>query len=830
MYPISEIQQPFIDAILQHDTVVLTAPPGAGKSTVLPLWLLDIDAFKGKKIYLLQPRRIAAKMIALYLASQLQEEVGQRVGYRLKHDVCVSKHTQLEVITEGILTQIMQSDPEMNDCAMILLDEFHERSVHADLAFAIARDIQQGFNESLKLVLMSATLDVEYLQSALPDAVFLHSQGKSFPVDIHYAPANALDWQLHATKEIKRALTQYQGSILVFLPGVKDINFIARQLSESQHEDVKVVALHGSLTPQQQQLAIAHQTGQRKVVLSTNIAETSLTIEGIRIVIDAGFEKAAKYDPNVRSNRLVVQQIAKSSATQRAGRAGRLSEGVCIRLYDKEAYARRPAQHESEILRTDLLPVVLEAARWGVTALSQLPLLTLPVLVTENLAWQELKQLKIVDDNRKLTAHGDSVAAFPTSPRFAHMLIGGKSIEQKHEIHGLAYLACILVSLLEEKDILSGDQGRNQTDINRRVMLWRDAPKRFEHIGRQVTRLSRALNVKKVDSLPLEYSGCLLALAFPENIAKQTQSEGRYLTYDGKGVVVPVQDELSFEEVIVYASSYTIKHQNLVRMAARASLTQLKALDIIAPEDVDTVYFDERKQAVIAQRQTVIGRIVLDSKPIKETLTAEQISDMWRTFIEKKGLGCLNWQAADQLFLAKLRWLNRHQSHLELPSFDEQALLSKLDDWLVPFVGDIVSLKKLKQLDLKAQLLSLLTYQQQQLLTKVAPSHYVGPTGRKCPIRYGEEKSPILSVPMQELYGQENTPEVGDSSAGKGIAVLLEIVSPAGRPIQLTQDLARFWAGSYSEVQKDMKAKYPKHFWPDNPAQAKPTIKTKRRM
>jgi len=431
--PIEAIKTSFCQTLSEHNTVILSAPPGAGKSTCLPLWLLKLDPLSNKKIYLLQPRRLAVKNIATYLASQLNEAVGETVGYRLRNETKVSKNTRLEVITEGILTQIIQHDAELSDCALVIFDEFHERSLHGDLAFALARDVQQGLRDDLKILLMSATLDIKKITEALPDAKALASEGRCFPVELTYkAPVNSQRWRDHALGVIKQQSVEHQGSILVFLPGIADIRFIAQALTDSLSDDLLLCPLFGDLTLKQQQQAIAPcQQGFRKLVLATNIAETSLTIEGVNLVIDCGLEKVAIYDSASLMNKLVQKQIAKASAVQRAGRAGRLMAGKCIRLYAKDEFERRPEQSANEIAQADLLPTLIEAARWGVNALADLPMLELPAKVKEAQAWQELRSLAIVDRQNRLTQHGQQVAQFPCHPRFAHMILSACSISKK---------------------------------------------------------------------------------------------------------------------------------------------------------------------------------------------------------------------------------------------------------------------------------------------------------------------------------------------------------------------------------------------------------------
>lgn len=841
--PITAIKTEFCQTLSQHNTVVLSAPPGAGKSTCLPLWLLNLDVLSAQKIYLLQPRRLAVKNIAAYLAHQLNETVGQTVGYRLRNDTKTSKNTRLEVITEGILTQIIQNDAELSDCALVVFDEFHERSLHGDLAFALTRDVQQGLRDDLKILLMSATLAVENLTKALPDARALMSEGRSFPVDIIYdAPVNHRRWREHALNVIKGKARTHQGSILVFLPGVADIRFISSALIDALadiiNDDLLLCPLFGDLTLKAQQEAIAPcKKGVRKLVLATNIAETSLTIEGVNLVIDCGLEKVAIYDNASLLNKLVQQKIAKASATQRSGRAGRLMAGTCVRLYAQDEFERRPEQRVNEIAQADLLPTLIEVARWGVTALADLPLLELPKTIKEQQAWQELHSLAIVDGHNKLTQHGNKVAQFPCHPRFAHMIISAKNLSKNIPNDKLTVLACILAALLEERDIFSIEQSRNNCNISHRVaMLIAAFHKPYGHlinIIKQVKNLAQCTNVKHMNlstlgALPLENIGVLLACAYPERLAKARGVVGDFICANGKGVVLDEQDALAGESFLVVADLMQSKGDPKVRLASSISLSQIETHFSTQIQVKELAVFDEVSGKIVARKQLKLAALILQETISQNRLSAEKIAIMWEEVVTRKGLGFLNWQDKDLALKARWQWLTRFFKEYGLPDVDDQALLDNLTCWFTPFVGEIKSTAKLAKLDLSAMLLSQLDYQQQQILKQAAPSVYIGPTGRHCPITYTKEKSPKVSLPMQELYGATQTPYVGGINGQQGIPLLLELLSPAKRPIQVTQDLVRFWQGSYKAVQKDMKSRYPKHYWPDDPANAKATNKVKK--
>lgn len=840
MLPIEQIKAEFLCAIEQETVLVLTAPPGAGKSTVLPLWLLE-TRFANQTIYLLQPRRVAAKNIACYLAQQLGEPVGQTIGYRLRNESKISADTKLEVITEGILTQLLQNDPELSQSSLILFDEFHERSIQADLAFALARDCQQGLREDLTLVLMSATLASEDILQCLPEAKLIESEGRSFPVTTEYQPVpKQMFWREHALKVIRQKALSHQGSTLVFLPGVADIKFLAEGLSENVNEDLVIAPLYGELSLKEQQQAIQAIKAKRKIVLSTNVAETSLTIEGISQVIDAGFEKIAVYDNQTLTNQLVQKRISKASAIQRAGRAGRLSAGHCIRLYSEDDFTRRSEQAISDIQQTDLLPVLIEAARWGVAKLSDLPFVELPNERKEQLAWQELIALNIVDNNHKLTSHGKVVATLSCHPRYAHMLVAAKQIEAEHKACGLINLACLLAALLEERDIFSRDVAQLNADIGARVDFLIDQATRksgqpkITRVLKQARQLAKQLNISWQPKVNREWCGALLALAYPERLAKNrfSASNGQcaFLAANGKGLYLNNDDVLATQELLVAASTIALKGKQLVSLAASVELHQLLAWDIAHIHQQAHLSYNEQKDAIVATDRKCLGKIVLEESPAKHQLTEVLIAEMWAEQLAKKGIAWLNFSDRTLQLISRINWLASYQPKLGFNEMSNAWLVENVDKWLTPYVGMVKKKSQLLALDFSTMINSTLDYDQQQQLAKCAPTHFVGPTGRQCQITYSESKSPKVSLPMQEMYGQAQSPQVGDVSSGKGISLVIELLSPAGRPIQLTQDLAGFWQGSYNEVQKEMKGRYPKHYWPSDPANAQATNKTKKYM
>ena len=764
------------------------------------------------------------------------EQVGKTIGYRLRNDNKTSANTRLEVITEGILTQIIQQDAELSNTALVVFDEFHERSLQGDLAFALTREVQTALRDDLKILLMSATLDTEYLAQALPDAHLLSSEGRSYPVEVSYqAPKSRQYWREHALTVIKDKMSHHLGSILVFLPGVADIRFLHQRLAGYENSSVQICPLFGELTIKEQQQAIAPcGKGQRKVVLATNIAETSLTIDGIDLVIDAGLEKVAIFDSASLMNKLEQKQIAKASAIQRAGRAGRLMPGHCIRLYGKDDFERRPQHSVNDIQQADILPTLIEAARWGVTSLKELPLLELPSPVKEQQAWQELESLAIVDSKRVLTKHGEKVAQLSCHPRFAHMILMAKN-----QSAPLTLLACLIAALLEERDIFKGEQARFDCDLTHRLqLLIQQSMKKnhlFDRILQQARRLARNVQLAfDLQSLEVSKTGVLLAYAYPERIAKARTSHGHFICANGKGASMPEEDNLANEEYIVIAQAHQGDSKLSVRLASYISLTEITQIYSKQIITQDIAQFDDKTGRISGRRETRLGAIVLSQQSITQEISAEDISAMWCQLIVKKGLCFLPWQAKSLAFKARWQWLNQYFPEYDLPAVDDESLLSSLATWFSPFVGNIKTKAQLAKVDLSPMLLSLLSYQQQQILKQAAPTVFIGPTGRHCPISYTLDKSPKVSLPMQELYGLTQTPNIGTitglTTQKYGIPLLLELLSPAQRPIQVTQDLVKFWSGSYHAVQKDMKSRYPRHYWPDDPANAQATNKTKRHI
>ncbi|MDH2895153.1 ATP-dependent helicase HrpB [Rahnella variigena] len=806
--PVSAVLEPLLAALQQAPQVLLLAPTGAGKSTWLPLQLLKQANLPGK-ILLLEPRRLAAKNVAFRLAQQLGETPGQTVGYRMRAESKTSAATRLEVVTEGILTRMVQADPELTGVSMVILDEFHERSLQADLALALLLDVQNALRDDLKILIMSATLDNLRLSSLLPDAPVIESAGRSFPVERQYlslATHERLDEGV--ARVVSRLMGENHGSMLLFLPGISEITRVQNLLNGRLAEDVDLCPLYGALSLEQQQKAIQPSSaGRRKVVLATNIAETSLTIEGIRLVVDSGLERSAQFDPRSGLTRLVTQRISQASMTQRAGRAGRLEPGLCWHLFSKEQAERASAQAEAEILQSDLSSFWLELLQWGCQDPAQLQWLDKPPVAALSAAKNLLQQLGATDVQGKLTAAGQRMAQLGCEPRLAAMLIAAAT----QSPDALA-TAALLAAILEEPP-----RG-GLPDID----YWFSRPQgNWQRRAKQLAQRTGAKSGEPDASL----APWLLARAFSDRIAQRRGEDGRYLLANGLGASLPQDDGLTRAPWLVAPQLLQGNNSPDARILLAVSLdiTQLPSRLPDVVKEQTAVEWDEEKGTLRAWRRWQIGRLVLKANPLAKP-DDEELQQALIDWIRTQGLQALNWSvAAEQLRLRLLcaaKWL----PEADWPAADDPALLDGLERWLQPSLQGVRSLKSLQQVDLHDALLRLLDWQQRQRLDSALPTHYTVPTGSRLPIRYHADQPPALSVRMQEMFGEQRSPQLAEGR----VTVVLELLSPAQRPLQITADLAAFWQGSYREVQKEMKGRYPKHPWPDNPAEALPTRRTKK--
>ncbi|CAI2468793.1 MULTISPECIES: ATP-dependent helicase HrpB [Serratia] len=806
--PVSAVLDELLAALQSAPQVLLHAPTGAGKSTWLPLQILAKAGLPGR-IIMLEPRRLAAKNVAYRLAQQLGEEPGQTVGYRMRAESKSGPQTRLEVVTEGILTRMLQQDAELQGVSLVILDEFHERSLQADLALALLLDVQQGLRDDLKLLIMSATLDNVRMTQLLPQAPVVVSEGRSFPVERLYQPlASHQRLEDGVAAAVKRLLAEQPGSLLLFLPGVAEINRVLERLTGEVASDTDLCPLYGALPLVQQQKAIQPAApGRRKVVLATNIAETSLTIEGIRLVVDSGLERVARYDVRNGLTRLATQRISQASMVQRAGRAGRLEPGLCWHLFAKEQ-AERAAEHaEPEILQSDLTGFWLELLQWGCHDPAQLTWLDAPPTAALAAARALLHRLGATDDGGKLTAPGRQMAALGCEPRLAAMLVAGAALSAD----GLA-TAALLAALLEEPP-----RG-GQMDIG--YWLSRLQPNWRQRAAQLTKRLPQRAGQVDVDLAPR-----LLAQAFTDRIAQRRGQDGRYLLANGLGAAMN-QDEALSRAPWLIVPSLLQGHNSPDARILLALPVDIEALAAQLPAIVTqrtAVEWDEEKGTLRAWKRQQIGRLTLRAQPLAKPAD-EELQQALLDWVRAQGLAVLNWEGAAEQLRVRLQCAQAWLPEAEWPAMDEEPLLAALEQWLLPSLNGVRDLRGLKQVNIAEALSRLLDWQQKQRLDNALPTHYTVPTGSRLPIRYEAGKPPALAVRLQEVFGEQRSPMLAEGR----IPVVLELLSPAHRPLQITGDLAAFWQGAYREVQKEMKGRYPKHVWPDDPATAVPTRRTKK--
>lgn len=806
--PVSAVLDELLAALQSAPQVLLHAPTGAGKSTWLPLQLLAKAGLPGR-IIMLEPRRLAAKNVAYRLAQQLGEEPGQTVGYRMRAESKSGPQTRLEVVTEGILTRMLQQDAELQGVSLVILDEFHERSLQADLALALLLDVQQGLRDDLKLLIMSATLDNARLSQLLPEAPVVVSEGRSFPVERLYQPlASHQRLEDGVAAAVKRLLAEQPGSLLLFLPGVAEINRVLERLTGEVASDTDLCPLYGALPLAQQQKAIQPAApGRRKVVLATNIAETSLTIEGIRLVVDSGLERVARYDVRNGLTRLATQRISQASMVQRAGRAGRLEPGLCWHLFAKEQ-AERAAEHaEPDILQSDLTGFWLELLQWGCHDPAQLTWLDAPPAAALTAARALLRRLGATDDGDKLTAPGRQMAALGCEPRLAAMLVAGATLSAD----GLA-TAALLAALLEEPP-----RG-GQMDIG----YWLSRPQ--ANWRQRAAQLAKRLP-QRAGQVDVELAPRLLAQAFTDRIAQRRGQDGRYLLANGLGAAMN-QDEALSRAPWLIVPSLLQGHNSPDARILLALPVDIEALAAHLPAMVmqrTAVEWDEEKGTLRAWKRQQIGRLTLRAQPLAKPAD-EELQQALLDWVRAQGLAVLNWEGAAEQLRVRLLCAQAWLPEAEWPAMDEEPLLAALEQWLLPSLNGVRDLRGLKQVNIAEALSRLLDWQQKQRLDNALPTHYTVPTGSRLPIRYEAGKPPALAVRLQEVFGEQRSPMLAEGR----IPVVLELLSPAHRPLQITGDLAAFWQGAYREVQKEMKGRYPKHVWPDDPATAVPTRRTKK--
>ncbi|WP_264923427.1 ATP-dependent helicase HrpB [Vibrio gangliei] len=828
--PIQSVMTDLMAAIRSNNQVILKAAPGAGKSTYLPKALLqasvETSGIRGR-IIMMEPRRLAARNIAQYLASQLGEKVGETVGFRVRGESKVSGKTRLEIVTEGVMARMIQSDPELNGIDMVIFDEFHERSIHADTALAFCLEVQQALRDDLHLLVMSATLDQIALQGLLPQASYIESQGRGFPIEYHYAPLQPNQHLVpRLTQLIPNWLTKESGSMLVFLPGTREIRQLAEKLESLSLPNVDICPLYGQLDYKAQQQAIAPAVlGRRKVVLATNIAETSLTIEGIRIVVDSGLERLASFDPKTGITKLDKTMIAQSSAEQRAGRAGRLETGVCVRLYSEEALKRQPLQPSAEILRSDLTRLQMELLQWGAHDVNALSWLDTPPQSNLQQAQGLLKQLGLINEQGQLTGLAQSSQHLGVDPRFAAMLMRAKGLSESY-----FHTACAVLAMLEEPE-------KNSADLRHDWYRWQQGlhPKTSLLLRRSQQIAQACGEGFQIGQVKDDLLASCAALAFPDRIAQYRHQsrhaqQNQLLLANGHGAQIDEQSPLvhlnsSPDDLLVAIEVMRTAHSSSSQIfrAVSLNLSEFERLFCDQIEIKDSVDWHEQKGQIMAERQRCFGALVLTREPIHDLdMTMKQKALL--NYIGRKGLDILPWNETSRNLLIRMKNAEEWLPEYEWPGASDDILLANLEQWLEPYMVGIDSIAKLKTLDMHQVLSAYLGWPLNQQIDEWLPTHYRLPTGTKKAIRYQQGAEPVLSVRMQEVFGESDSPLIAQGRK----KLVLELLSPAQRPLQVTQDLAGFWQGSYKEVQKEMKGRYPKHIWPDDPANHVATSKTKR--
>ncbi len=817
--PASAIAGALNEALAGHEAAVVTAPPGAGKSTLLPL-TLHFGANGGGRTLMLEPRRLAARQIAERMASLLGEPVGQTVGYRVRFEKKVSKQTRIEVLTEGILTRMLIDDPTLEGVDRVVFDEFHERSINSDLALALARQTQQILRPDLRIVVMSATIDATSICRAL-GAPLVESEGRMFPVETHYVPSDvrADDLTLEAVRTVCQAHREHEGDILVFLPGQGEIEKCAAALGDSL-SPTRVFPLYGNLSPERQREAIAPSpAGQRKVVLATPVAETSLTIEGVRVVVDSGLCRKLVFDSRNGLSHLQTVRISRDMATQRCGRAGRVASGWCYRLWTAASDHLMADQRQAEILEADLAPMVLGIVAFGESDVMALPWLTPPPAGSVAQAADLLQRLGALDGKGKITPLGQRMAAMPCHPRIARMMLRCTTNAEKA-------LACDVAALLEEKDPLA-DCG--ECDMGRRISALRRARRngspgrwgRVEQVSREYRRMV-GVEADNADVAPQE-AGALIASAYPERVAVAVDAVGTYRLSGGGTVRLEQTDPLTSHEWIAVASLHAAGKNGRVFLAAP-----------LCTDDIETVAYDHvawngKLASVTMQREERIGQLVVSSSPLRVTDNDRLVALLCEA-AAKDGLSMFSWDEEVQRLQRRIAQVKEWHPEMALPDVSTPHLLATAAEWLPLYLvtdGRVATTAaELRKVDLAQAIWSLVPYELQTEVDRLAPTHVEVPTGSRIRIDYRSGASaPVLSVRLQECFGMAETPRVD----GGRCPLLMELLSPGFKPVQLTQDLASFWNGTYFEVRKELKRRYPKHCWPENPLEAEAVRGVKRR-
>ncbi|HEY0653117.1 MAG TPA: ATP-dependent helicase HrpB [Chryseosolibacter sp.] len=821
-YPVEDSISSLQASLAANKIVILQAPPGAGKSTIVPLRLKDEPWLQQKKIIMLEPRRLAARSVAMRMSELHGDKVGETIGYRVRFETKVSASTQIEVVTEGILTRMIQHDNALEEAGLVIFDEFHERNLQGDLALVLCLQMQQLLRDDLRILIMSATLDSEKL-SQLLKAPVVTSQGRQFPVVVNYLPQPD-DSQLHVqmARAVKKALRENNGDILAFLPGAGEIARTA-EILESDIPGAIILPLFGDLSfAKQQEAILPNPSGIRKVVLTTSIAETSLTIEGVKVVIDSGLSRVPRFDPRSGLSRLETVRVTLDAADQRAGRAGRLGPGVCYRLWTQGSHASLVPNRKPEILEADLAPLLLELYQWGIKNIRELTWLTLPPDGSVSQARELLAQLEAIKDNA-ITQKGRAMLDLPTHPRIAHMLLEAKGGQQ-------VALAADVAALLEERDPLPRDSGADMGLRISALRKWRAGEKinaersvleRIEKLAQQWRRLLKV----QVDNSTVDDAmiGKLVMLAYPERIARQVEKDSeRYKLVNGRNARLPSHDALSRESWIAISSLDAGVGEAKIFSAAPLNYRDL--FEQAVEEQV--LRWDEERGMVAGTIEKKIGALVLESKPVQKVDEQKRL-DVICSMIREKGIRILGWGDTLEVFQSRVLSLRLWRPEEAWPDVTEEGLLGSLERWFAPFLTGLGKLSEIQKLNASEILNSILTWEQQNKLDVLAPSRIQVPSDSWIKVNYfADGSSPTMEVRLQEVFGMLETPNVNE---GK-IKVVMHLLSPGFKPVQVTQDLRSFWQNTYAEVRKELRTRYPKHSWPDDPWTAKAVRGARRRV
>lgn len=806
-YPVQEILPSLKTSLALNKKVILQAPPGAGKSTIVPMHLLDERWLENKKIVMLEPRRLAARSVAMRMASLLDDEVGKKIGYRVRFENKVSNQTRVEVVTEGILTRMIQRDNALDDVGLVIFDEFHERSLQADLALALCLQTQHVLRDDLRILVMSATLDGQALSEKLT-APLISSDGKQYPVEVCYLGDDKdVHTSVYMARTIRKALIEEKGDVLAFFPGTGEIRRTV-ELLEQENLPVILFPLYGDLPFKKQQEAILPDPqGRRKVVLATSIAETSLTIEGIRVVIDSGYSRVPKFDPRSGLTRLEAVRVTKDSADQRLGRAGRLGPGVCYRLWSEATHRNLQPNRKPEILEADLSSLVLELAAWGITDANELTWITPPPTGAVSQAKELLTQLGALEDDR-VTKHGRAMAELPTHSRIAHMLVSSAN---------KSALASDLASLLEERDPLSASGSADLTLRLEVLRKWRG--KEFVQADRNVLeRIERlSLSWRKSSSIQVDNKivsdyevGKLLALAYPDRIAKRMEKHSeRYKLMNGRVAKLPAHDPLMHAEWLVVAQLDAGSGEGKIFLAAPVHEEDLKLI----ARPVQEIRLNKERGVVEGVEELRIGNLVLSQKKLTSIPDDKRISVLCSA-AQGSGISAFGFPESVRELQTRVSSIRIWRKNEAWPDLSDEYLLNHVHDWLPPFLNQINSLSELQKLDWHSILLTLVPWELQRKLDEFAPTRLEVPSGSMIKIQYNRNgQPPVMEVRLQECFGLLDTPAVNEGR----VKITMHLLSPGYKPVQVTQDLKSFWNTTYHEVKKELKRRYPKHSWPDDP-------------